>query len=51
MNRHHINGRTIYVMWREKRLWNVCVLQRVRSSNLVPDYRHMFGPSAVDIGL
>jgi hypothetical protein len=31
----HISVTTTYVLWREEHLWNVCVLQRVRLSNLV----------------
>jgi hypothetical protein len=35
ISREHISSTTTYVMWREERLWNVGVLQRVRLSNLV----------------
>jgi hypothetical protein len=35
MKRDHISARTTYVMWREERLWNVGVLQRVRLSSII----------------
>jgi hypothetical protein len=38
MNRNNISATTTYVMWREERLWNVGVLQRVRLSILVKFY-------------
>jgi hypothetical protein len=37
INRNHVSATTTYVIWREERLWNVRVLQRVRLSNLVTD--------------
>jgi hypothetical protein len=35
INRDHIRARTTYVIWREERLWNVGVLERVRLSKIV----------------
>jgi hypothetical protein len=35
MNWDHISARTVYMMWRDERLWNVGVLKRVRLFRLV----------------
>lgn len=35
VNWEHIDAGTTYVVWREERLWNVGVLQRIRLSIIV----------------
>jgi hypothetical protein len=44
----HINGTTIYVVWREH-LWNVSVLQRVHLSNLVKSSDYSNFESKLDV--
>lgn len=39
----HISGTMTYAIWREERLWNVGLLQRVHFSNVVI-YQHQAGP-------
>jgi hypothetical protein len=51
MTSDHISATMTYVMWREERLWNVSVLQRVHLPNIVCAGGCTVGMNAVLVGV